>query len=137
MVILEALDQTSSPVSGSSPALSPENFIRCLKKFYSHWKEDISSDLWGFSSAISVATPPPSENIRYKKSLALSMWLFGREFADTIMVFSRRQIHFLSGQDGCELLKPLKMPVSKAVDLNIVLYNLEMGDNGSALMDEI
>ncbi|CAL4892397.1 unnamed protein product [Urochloa decumbens] len=135
MAILEALDQTS-PVSGSSTVVSPENFIKCLKKFYSHWREDVS-DLWGSSSAIAVATPPPSDDIRYRKSLALSMWLFGREFTDTIMLFSSSQIHFLSGQDGCDFLQHLKMPVSKAVGLDIVLHNLEKPDNGSLSMDQI
>ncbi|TVU50431.1 hypothetical protein EJB05_01802, partial [Eragrostis curvula] len=133
MAILEALDQASVPVRAS---VNPENFIKCLNKFYSHWKEDIS-DHWGSSNAISIATPPPSEDIRYRKSLALSMWFFGREFTDTIIVFLNRQIHFLSTQETCDLLKPLIMPVSKALRLEIVLHNLKKGDTGSALMDEI
>ncbi|KAL6623169.1 hypothetical protein ACP70R_033048 [Stipagrostis hirtigluma subsp. patula] len=136
MAILEALDQTSGPANGSSYVVSPENFIKRLKKFYSQWKED-KCDIWGSSSAISVATPPPSEDIRYQKSLALSMWFFGREFADTIMVFLSSQIHFLSRQEGCDLLQPLKVPVSKAVGVDIVLHNLEKGDNGSSLMDKV
>jgi len=135
MAILEALDQTT-PVSGSSTVVSPENFIKCLKKFYSHWKEDVYG-LWGSSGAIAVATPPYFDDIRYRKSLALSMWFFGRDFADTIMVFLSSQIHFLSGQDGCDLLEHLKMPVSKAVGLDIVLHNIEKAGNGSLSMDQI
>ncbi|KAF8666391.1 hypothetical protein HU200_053498 [Digitaria exilis] len=135
MAILEALDRTT-PISGSSNVVSPENFIKCLNKFYSHWKEHVS-DHWGSSSAIAVATPPPSDDIRYRKSLALSMWFFGREFADTIIVFLSSQIHVLSGQDGCDLLQHLKTPVSEAVGLDIVLHNLEKADNGSHSMDQI
>jgi len=135
MAILEALDRMT-PVSGSSTVVSPENFIKCLKKFYSHWKEDVYG-LWGSPGAIAVATPPYSDDIRYRKSLALSMWFFGRDFADTIMVFLSSQIHFLSGQDGCDLLEHLKMPVSKAVGLDIVLHNIEKAGNGSLLMDQI
>jgi len=103
MAILEALDRMT-PVSGSSTVVSPENFIKCLKKFYSHWKEDVYG-LWG--------SP------------------------DTIMVFLSSQIHFLSGQDGCDLLEHLKMPVSKAVGLDIVLHNIEKAGNGSLSMDQI
>lgn len=136
MAILEALDQTSTPVRGSSAVVSPENFIKCLKKFYRHWKED-ESHLWGNSCAIAVATPPPSEDIRYQKSLALSMWFFGRELPETIMVFMSRQIYFLCRQRECDVLKPLKMPVSKAVGVDVVLHSLEKGDDGSALMDEV
>jgi len=135
MAILEALDRMT-PVSGSSTVVSPENFIKCLKKFYSHWKEDVYG-LWGSPGAIAVATPPYSDDIRYRKSLALSMWFFGRDFADTIMVFLSSQIHFLSGQDGCDLLEHLKMPVSKAVGLDIVLHNIEKAGNGSLSMDQI
>ncbi|KAF8659787.1 hypothetical protein HU200_058252 [Digitaria exilis] len=133
--LCRALDRTAL-ISGSSNVVSPENFIKCLNKFYSHWKEHVS-DHWGSSSAIAVATPPPSDDIRYRKSLALSMWFFGREFADTIIVFLSSQIHVLSGQDGCDLLQHLKTPVSKAVGLDIVLHNLEKADNGSHSMDQI
>ena len=64
MAILEALDRMT-PVSGSSTVVSPENFIKCLKKFYSHWKEDVHG-LWGSARAIVVATPPYSDDIRYR-----------------------------------------------------------------------
>uniref|UniRef100_A0A0D9XZ22 FACT complex subunit n=1 Tax=Leersia perrieri TaxID=77586 RepID=A0A0D9XZ22_9ORYZ len=137
MAILQALQQTSSPITGSSSsAVSPENFIKCLKKFYHHWKED-KSNLWESSSAIAVATPPLSDDIRYKKSLALSMWFFGRELPETIMLFTDRQIHVMCKQKGCDVLKPLKIHVSKAVSVDIVLHSLAKGDNGSSLMDDI
>ncbi|KAF0888486.1 hypothetical protein E2562_014723 [Oryza meyeriana var. granulata] len=120
----------------SAVQVSPESFIKCLKKFYHHWKED-ESNLWGSSSAIAIATPPPSDDIRYQESLALSMWFFGRELPETVMVFMERQIHVLCKQKGCDVLKPLKVPVSKAVSIDIVLHNSAKGDNGSSLMDEI
>ncbi|KAG2620592.1 hypothetical protein PVAP13_3NG214271 [Panicum virgatum] len=65
------------------------------------------------------------------------MCFFGRDFADTIMVFLSSQIHFLSGQDGCDLLQHLKMPVCKAVGIDIVLHNIEKAGNGSLSMDQI
>ncbi|KAF7100396.1 hypothetical protein CFC21_101920 [Triticum aestivum] len=136
MAIIEALDRTPASVTGSSPAVSPENFIKCMRKFYRHWKED-DTEIWGSSCAIAVATPPPSEDIRYQKSLALSTWFFGHQFLETIMVFLSRQIHFVCSQKDSDVLKPLKMLVSKEVGVDIVLHILKKGDDGSALIDEI
>uniref|UniRef100_R7WDH2 FACT complex subunit n=1 Tax=Aegilops tauschii TaxID=37682 RepID=R7WDH2_AEGTA len=136
MAIIEALDRTPASVTGSSPAVSPENFIKCMRKFYRHWKED-ETEIWGSSCAIAVATPPPSEDIRYQKSLALSTWFFGHQFLETIMVFLSRQIHFLCSQKDSDVLKPSKMLVSKEAGVDIVLHILKKGDDGSALMDEI
>ncbi|EMS53193.1 FACT complex subunit SPT16 [Triticum urartu] len=135
MAIIEALDRTPASVTGSSPAVSPENFIKCMMKFYRHWKED-GTEIWGSSCAIAVATPPPSEDIRYQKSLALSTWFFGHQFPETIMVFLSRQIHFLCSQKDSDVLKPLKMLVSKEADVDIVLHILKKGDDGSDLMPE-
>lgn len=136
MAIIEALDRTPASVTGSSPAVSPENFINCLRKFYRHWKED-ETEMWGSSCAIAVATPPPSEDIRYQKSLALSTLFFGHQFPETIMVFLSRQIHFLCSQKDSDVLKPLRMHISKEAGVDIVLHILKKGDDGSALMDEI
>jgi nucleosome binding factor SPN SPT16 subunit len=136
MSTIEELDRTPASVTGSSPVVSPEKFIKCLKKFYHHWK-DHETDIWGSSCAIAVATPPPSEDIRYRKSLALSMWFFGHQFPETIMVFLSRQIHFLCRQKDSDVLNSLKMAVSEAVGVDIMLHILRKGDDGSALMDEI
>lgn len=126
MAIIEALDRTPASVTGSSPAVSPENFINCLRKFYRHWKED-ETEMWGSSCAIAVATPPPSEDIRYQKSLALSTLFFGHQFPETIMVFLSRQIHFLCSQKDSDVLKPLRMHISKEAGVDIVLHILKKG----------
>uniref|UniRef100_A0ACD5VI28 Uncharacterized protein n=1 Tax=Avena sativa TaxID=4498 RepID=A0ACD5VI28_AVESA len=136
MAIIDKLDRTPASVTGSSPVVCPENFIKCLKKFYHHWKEH-ETEIWGSSCAIAVATPPPSEDIRYQKSLALSMWFFGHQFPETIMVFLSRQIHFLCRQKDSDVLKSLEMAVSKSVGVDIMLHVLRKDDDGSVLMDKI
>ena len=67
-----------------------DNFSKRLKVFYDHWKEH-KSDLWSSSDAIAIATPPPSDDLRYLKSSALDIWLLGYEFPETIIVFMHKK----------------------------------------------
>ncbi|MCH1923186.1 hypothetical protein L9G15_27630, partial [Shewanella sp. A3A] len=64
----------AKPGGGGSGAytINLDNFSKRLKVFYDHWKEH-NSDLWGSSNAIAIATPPPSEDLRYLKSSALDV----------------------------------------------------------------
>jgi nucleosome binding factor SPN SPT16 subunit len=75
-------DNTKSS-NGKAPAgasgaysINLENFGKRLKMLYSHWNEH-NDDLWGASEVLAVATPPPSEDLRYLKSSALNVWLLG------------------------------------------------------------
>ncbi|VAH41308.1 unnamed protein product [Triticum turgidum subsp. durum] len=83
--------------SGGAYTINLEIFSKRLKVFYDHWNGN-KSDLWASSDAIAIATPPPSEDLRYLKSTALDVWLLGYEFPETIIVFMQKQIHFLCSQ---------------------------------------
>ncbi|KAL5216047.1 hypothetical protein ABZP36_007448 [Zizania latifolia] len=128
----------AKPGSGGSGAytINLENFSKRLKVFYDHWKEH-NSDLWGFSDAIAIATPPPSEDLRYLKSSALDVWLLGYEFPETIIVFMHKQIHFLCSQKKANLIETLKKAANDAVGADIVLHVKAKNDDGVGLMDDI
>ncbi|KAF0909578.1 hypothetical protein E2562_037394 [Oryza meyeriana var. granulata] len=113
-----------------------DNFSKRLKVFYDHWKEH-NSDLWGSSDAIAIATPPPSEDLRYLKSSALNVWLLGYEFPETIIVFMHKQIHFLCSQKKANLIGTLKKAANDAVGADIVLHVKAKNDDGVGLMEDI
>ncbi|KAL3515894.1 hypothetical protein ACH5RR_022796 [Cinchona calisaya] len=113
-----------------------ENFSKRLKMLYSHWNE-YNSDLWGGSQVLAVATPPPSEDLRYLKSSALNIWLVGYEFPDTIMVFMKKQIHFLCSQKKASLLEVVKKSAKDVVGVEVVMHVKAKNDDGTALMDNI
>eukprot|EP00262_Sarcandra_glabra_P002090 TRINITY_DN12346_c0_g1_i1.p1 TRINITY_DN12346_c0_g1~~TRINITY_DN12346_c0_g1_i1.p1 ORF type:complete len:1072 (+),score=240.95 TRINITY_DN12346_c0_g1_i1:261-3476(+) len=113
-----------------------DNFTKRLKALYSHWKE-LKSDLWGSSNAISIATPPTSDDLRYLKSSALNIWLLGYEFPETIMVFMDKQIHFLCTQKKAALLDTIKKSAKDAVGADVVTHIKAKNDDGSELMDVI
>ncbi|XP_026432051.1 FACT complex subunit SPT16-like [Papaver somniferum] len=121
---------------GVSYTIDLENFSKHLKAFYSHWKEN-KINFWGGSDAIVIATPPASEDLRYLKSSALNLWLYGLEFPETIMVFMDKQIHFLCGQKKAALLNEAKKSTKDTVGAETVMHIKEKNDAGTALMDDI
>lgn len=124
------------PAVSGAYTINMENFSKRLKVFYDHWKE-YKSDLWGSSDAIAVATPPPSEDLRYLKSSALNIWLLGYEFPETIIVFMHKQIHFLCSQKKANLIGTIKKAANEAVGVDIVLHVKAKNGDGADLMDDI
>ncbi|XP_021282525.1 FACT complex subunit SPT16-like [Herrania umbratica] len=122
--------------SGSIYSINLENFSKRLKALYSHWNEH-KSELWGSSDVLAVATPPPSEDLRYLKSSALNIWLLGYEFPETIMVFTKKQVHFLCSQKKASLLEVVKKSAKEAVGVDVVMHVKAKSDDGTALMDAI
>ncbi|KAK1584243.1 hypothetical protein Q3G72_031152 [Acer saccharum] len=113
-----------------------ENFTKRLKTLYSHWKEH-NSDMWGNSNALVIATPPASDDLRYLKSTALNIWLVGYEFPETIMVFLKRQIHFLCSQKKASLLDVVKKSAKEAMGVEVVIHVKAKSDDGTGLMYKI
>lgn len=129
----------NAKTSGSAPnsyTINLENFSKRLKMLYSHWSK-FRNDLWGGSEVLAVATPPPSEDLRYLKSSALNIWLIGYEFPDTIMVFMKKEIHFLCSQKKVSLLEVVKESAKHAVGVEVIMHVKAKNDDGTSLMDNI
>lgn len=121
--------------AASAYAINLEIFGKRLKMLYAHWNGQ--NNLWGNSDVLAVATPPSSEDLRYLKSSALNIWLLGYEFPDTIIVFMKKQIHFLSSQKKVSLLEVLKEPSKEAVDAEVVMHVKAKNESGINKMDAV
>uniref|UniRef100_A0A7N0RAU6 FACT complex subunit n=1 Tax=Kalanchoe fedtschenkoi TaxID=63787 RepID=A0A7N0RAU6_KALFE len=133
--IIRALKE-KAPAAANPYEINLATFSKRLKTLYAHWNEH-KDDLWGASEALSVATPPASDDLRYLKSSALNIWLLGFEFPETIMVFTRKQIHFLCGQKKASLLEVVKSSAKQAVGVDVVMHIKAKTDDGMGLMDAI
>ncbi|KAI3892116.1 hypothetical protein MKW92_039067 [Papaver armeniacum] len=115
-----------------SHTIDLENFSKRLKAFYSHWKEN-ETNFWGASDAIVIATPPASEDLRYLKSSALNMWLYGwtsllnevkKSTKDTIGAETVMHVK-VKNDDETALMEDILQDISKS------------GDNGSPIVGYI
>ncbi|XP_076957772.1 FACT complex subunit SPT16-like [Bidens hawaiensis] len=122
--------------ASGSYSIDAATLTRRLQSLYSHWREH-REDLWGSCNAFAVATPPPSDDLRYLKSSALNIWLLGYEFPETIMVFSDKQIHFLCSQKKASLLDVVKESAKDAINVDVVMHVKAKTDDGLTLMDDI
>nr|CAB3266708.1 FACT complex subunit SPT16 [Phallusia mammillata] len=86
-----------------STTLDKESFFKRLKKFYSLWKKG-GSDAFSKSDAV-VVSMGTDEDVVYAKTTSLQIWLFGYELTDTVMVFCKEKILFLSSKKKVEFLK--------------------------------
>lgn len=126
----------SSTGANNPYAINLDNFSKRLKMLYSHWNK-YKSDLWGDSDALAIATPPTSEDLRYLKSSALHVWLVGYEFPETIMLFMKKQIHFLCSQKKASLLNVVKKSAKEAVGVEIIMHVKPKNDDGAGLMESL
>ncbi|KAJ8447121.1 hypothetical protein Cgig2_022850 [Carnegiea gigantea] len=122
--------------AGNPYQINLENFSRRLKSLYSNWKDN-KSDLWGDADVLVIATPPPSEDLRYLKSSALNIWLLGYEFPETVMVFTRKQIHFLCSQKKASLLDVVKKAAKEAVGVDVLMHIKGKSEDGTSQMEVI
>ncbi|PRQ42486.1 putative peptidase M24, FACT complex subunit Spt16p/Cdc68p, creatinase/Aminopeptidase P/Spt16 [Rosa chinensis] len=127
---------TKAAGAGNNPySIDLNVFSQRLKSLYSHWNEQ--PELWDSSDVIAIATPPQSDEIRYLKSSALQMWLVGYDVPDTIMVFMKKEIHFLGSQKKVSFFQGVKKSAKDAVGVDVVTHVKAKSDDGSALMDTI
>ncbi|KAL1535006.1 FACT complex subunit spt16 [Salvia divinorum] len=122
--------------NGNKYTIDLPTFSRRLQAFYKHWK-DHKDELWGSSDVLVVATPPPSEDLRYLKSSALNIWLLGYEFPETIMVFGEKNIHFICSGKKASLLEVVKAPARETVNAEVVIWVKAKNENGSTQIDKV
>ncbi|XP_022862187.1 FACT complex subunit SPT16-like [Olea europaea var. sylvestris] len=130
------LPANGNSVGGNAYTIDLNTFSQRLQALYTHWRQH-KDDLWGSADTFSIATPPPSEDLRYLKSSALNIWLLGYEFPETIMVFRDKHIHFLCSQKKATLLEVVKRSAKEVVGVDIVMHVKAKGDDGSVHMDAV
>ncbi|VFQ79002.1 unnamed protein product [Cuscuta campestris] len=113
-----------------------DQLSRRLKALHEHWNE-YRDGLWGSSNVLAIATPPPSNYLRYSKSSAMNIWLFGCEFLETVMIIGEKQIHFLCCQLIGSLLEAEKETVQDAICHDIVVHVKSKDEDGTTQMDAI
>eukprot|EP00127_Corallochytrium_limacisporum_P002671 Clim_evm107s134 gene=Clim_evmTU107s134 len=104
--------------------INGDAFCRRIAKLYTSWQvpesvdtKDVGRDplfvpdakvLFQNADALVFNVGKTEEAILYQKSTALQAWLLGYEFPDTLMVFTRQSVIFMTGNSRLKHLDPLK-----------------------------
>ncbi|KAL9141128.1 hypothetical protein ABFS82_14G083000 [Erythranthe guttata] len=121
---------------GSICTINVNTFSRRLQVLYTNWRLH-KDELWGSADALVVATPPPSNDLRYLKSSALNIWLLGYEFPETIIVFTDKHIHFMCRSKKASLIEVVKKSAKETVGVDVVVHVMAKNDSGSSQMDSL
>ncbi|EPS71678.1 hypothetical protein M569_03078, partial [Genlisea aurea] len=125
-----------NPPTGNAFFIDLNTFSRRLEALYSFWNQK-KAELWGSADLISIATPPPSEDLRYLKSSALCIWLFGHEFPETIILFGKKHVHFLCNRKIAALLEDVKKSAEEAANISVYIYVKAKGESEDAQIDSL
>eukprot|EP00891_Asterochloris_glomerata_P001119 jgi/Astpho2/1119/Aster-07668 len=115
-------------------AINEDIFLRRLKLLYSSWKD---GDAWSGATAIAVAVGASKEELRYHKSITLQLWLFAYEIPDTIIVFTKDKVHFLTSTKKASLIQPFAAAARAQCQVELHFHIKPKGEDGSAQVAEL
>ena len=105
-----------------------------LKVFMASWND--KSGMWGDATAVLVGSGVNKEDdLRYLKSVALEIWLFGYELPDTLILFTKTEMHVVTGGKKAKLMETIVEQVATDADVKVVVHNKPKGEDGKTQAD--
>ena len=138
--------------SSSSLQIDLDAFGRRLRLLFDSWRksneESDGSGFWHGVHVWAVATPLPTEDMRYLKSSSLQIWLLGYEFPETVFVLVQPQGEDAEAGKGelhviCSSKKASHLEAVKAVceqksgGISMHLHPKAKSDDGSVQMGRV
>lgn len=115
--------------------IDEDAFCRRLKSLYDSWVAN--PEAWSGVNAFAVPAGSTSEELRYTKSLAMQLWLFGYELPDTIMVFLKHSVHFITSGKKASLLQSLADAAQQQAGVQLTFHVKPKGEDGSSQVKEV
>lgn len=116
----------------SKVRLDSDQFFTAVKSIYDYWKDSSNEDskIKQVKSIAVVFGNNKAES--YSKSSSIHKWLFGYELTDTIIVFTKNNIHIATSKKKLEFLAAVKEQ-NKENSPKIQFHTKAKGDNESLL----
>lgn len=107
-----------------------------LKRLMTSWNENAS--VWGGASCLLIGSGANKEDdLRYLKSVALEIWLFGYELPDTLVLLTKTEMHVVTGGKKAKLMETVVETVAAEANIKVVVHNKPKGEDGNAQADEL
>lgn len=106
-----------------------------LKLLYNSWKGQPSS--WENANVLAITVGGTSEDLRYLRSIALHLWLFGYELPDTLLLLTPDEVHVLTSQRKAAILSPLAAVALSSAGVKLTVHVKPKQEDGSKQMGEL
>ena len=105
-----------------------------LKVFMASWNDKSGM----CATAVLVGSGVNKEDdLRYLKSVALEIWLFGYELPDTLILFTKTEMHVVTGGKKAKLMETIVEQVAADANVKVVVHNKPKGEDGKTQADEL
>ncbi|GAM27039.1 hypothetical protein SAMD00019534_102140 [Acytostelium subglobosum LB1] len=105
-----AASNGTSTTAASNAKIESKVFHARLKCIYDSWDNAENEPFWKGADALVLALGQPDDENPYQKVVMLQSWLFGYELRDTIVVFLKKSVHFLSSQKKIAIFEAIEKP---------------------------
>ena len=107
-----------------------------LKGLMTSWNDNPA--VWGGADALLIGSGANKEDdLRYLKSVALQIWLFGYELPDTLVLVTKTELHVVTGGKKAKLIETVVATVAADAGVTVVVHNKPKGEDGEAQADEL
>ena len=84
--------------------INAERFYQRLERLQEEWLNHKSSR-WGSSDALCIPLGPVGDDLSYSKQSSVHIFLFGYEFADSLVVMTKNNFYFMASAKKCAMLE--------------------------------
>ena len=106
--------------------ISSERFFQRLERLQAHWFSH-KNTAWGGADGICFPSGSATgEETTYSKSASISLYLFGYEFPDSIMLITQKGFYFMAAPKKCGILE--KNILNTGNPISVHIYKKEKDD---------
>lgn len=108
--------------------MNAERFYQRLERLQTEWMSH-KGTVWGGSDALCIPLGAVGEEINYSKSSSFHLFLFGYEFADSLIVITRNNFYFMATAKKCGMLEKDLAGKHDTIKLNLLVRTKDEGQN--------
>ena len=108
--------------------LNAERFYQRLERLQTEWMSH-KRTLWGGSDALCIPLGAIGDEVNYSKSSAFHLFIFGYEFADSLIVITRNHFYFMATAKKCAMLEKDLAGKHDTIKITLLTRTKDEGQN--------
>ncbi|KAJ1431655.1 FACT complex subunit-domain-containing protein [Ochromonadaceae sp. CCMP2298] len=108
--------------------INAERFYQRLERLQTNWLSH-KSTVWGGADALCIPMGAVGDDVNYSKSTSVHLYLFGYEFADSLIVITKNNFYFMATAKKCGMLEKDLGGKHESIQLNCLIRTKDEGQN--------